>query len=144
MGNPKAACLRPQQTEGLNALAPNVSGAFRECERARKANPIPAKRTIKVSTTWQHAPGHRSNGKNNAKPSGGEIHHNSPAGNAWKGGHWLKLWEAIKRLNQAMLGQPGWLGQGLHESHQQAAMAKKTVTTGPEQGHERTRKKRGD
>ena len=32
------------------------------------------------------------------------------AGNAWSGGEWLKLRQAIKALNQAMRDQRGWLG----------------------------------
>ena len=31
------------------------------------------------------------------------------SGNAWAGGHWLKLRQAIKALNQAMRGQRDWL-----------------------------------
>lgn len=31
-------------------------------------------------------------------------------GNAWAGGHWLKLRQAIKALNQAMREQRDWLG----------------------------------
>ena len=30
--------------------------------------------------------------------------------NAWAGGHWLKLRQAIKALNQVMREQRGWLG----------------------------------
>ena len=32
------------------------------------------------------------------------------SGNAWTGGQWLKLRQAIKALNQAMREQRGWLG----------------------------------
>ena len=32
------------------------------------------------------------------------------SGNAWAGGDWLKLRQAIKALNQAMREQRGWLG----------------------------------
>ena len=30
--------------------------------------------------------------------------------NAWAGGHWLKLRQAVKTLNQAMREQRDWLG----------------------------------
>ena len=48
---------------------------------------------------WQQSTGPKS-------PEGRAV----VARNAWTGGHWLELRQALKGLNQAMREQRGWLG----------------------------------
>ena len=48
---------------------------------------------------WQQSTGPKS-------PEGRAV----VARNAWAGGHWLKLRQAVKELNGALREQAGWLG----------------------------------
>ena len=48
---------------------------------------------------WQQSTGPKS-------PAGRAV----VARNAWRGGEWLKLRQAVKELNQSLKGQRDWLG----------------------------------